>query len=307
MKKLLKVLFLGTLWICIFAGVAAGTFYALYAFFDNAPDLPASQAASQGPPNIPVFVNEIYSEYIEEDDNEEEEEEPPFPTELHIVSNTAQSRPQVPAQAQTPNTTDGVVDNSLLPWNLVLVNRYNFLSADFQVDLAAIGGGHYIDARAARNVSFLLESARDEGLSPLVVSSHRSMARQRFLFDAQLERNLNAGMSQETAFDAARRVIAYPGSSEHNLGLAIDIVSYNHRGLNAAFGQTPEGLWLAQNAHRFGFILRYPDDKQDITNIIYEPWHFRYVGVLHATRMFEMNLVLEEYVLLFLRGEFDNE
>lgn len=188
------------------------------------------------------------------------------------------------------------VDNSLLPWNLTLVNRYNFLAIYFHPTLTPVGHGHYFDYRAADSLLAMLTSARAEGLSPIIASSFRSVYRQRYLFDRQVRRNIDAGMNADDAFEQARRVVAYPGSSEHNLGLAVDIVAYHYRNLTAFFGQTPEGLWLAQNAHRYGFILRYPYEKQHITNIIYEPWHFRYVGVEYATRMFERGLVLEEYV-----------
>jgi len=186
-----------------------------------------------------------------------------------------------------------------LPWNLTLVNRYNVLPADFEVYLSYIGNGHWFDARAAESLSAMMESARSQGLAPIVISSHRSIARQTTLFENQLNRQLNAGLSHDAAFDAARRVVAYPGESEHNLGLAVDIVANHYRNLTANFGQTPEGIWLAQNAHRYGFVLRYPYHKQHLTHIIYEPWHFRYVGVEHATTMFELDLVLEEYIELF--------
>jgi len=192
------------------------------------------------------------------------------------------------------------VDNDLLPWNLTLVNRYNFLYIYFHPTLASVGGGHYLDYRVADSLVAMLESAREEGLRPIVASSFRSVYRQRYLFDRQVTRNLNAGMDADEAFEQARRVVAYPGSSEHNLGLGVDIVAYHYRNLTANFGQTPEGQWLAQNAHNYGFILRYPYEKQHITNIIYEPWHFRYVGVEYATRMFEQGLVLEEYVAAWL-------
>jgi len=188
------------------------------------------------------------------------------------------------------------VDNSLLPWNLTLVNRYNFLGIYFHPDLLPVGHGHYFDYRAADSLLAMLASARAEDLRPIIASSFRSVYRQRYLFDRQVRRNIDAGMYADEAFEQARRVVAYPGSSEHNLGLGVDIVAYHYRNLTAYFGQTPEGIWLAQNAHRYGFILRYPYEKQHITNIIYEPWHFRYVGVEYATRMFERGLVLEEYV-----------
>jgi len=194
--------------------------------------------------------------------------------------------------------TEIVLDYTYLPWNLTLVNRYNVLPADFEVYLSDIGGGHYFDARAADSLVAMLASARSEGLSPLVVSTYRSIARQTTLFNNQLNRRLEQGMSHDDAFDAARRVVAYPGESEHNLGLAADIVANHYRNLTAGFGQTDEGIWLAQNSHRYGFVLRYPYHKQDITNIIYEPWHFRYVGVPHATTMFQLDLVLEEYIEL---------
>jgi len=222
-----------------------------------------------------------------------------------VVNRQADDEPDVVEVSQVVQNQerepDGIrVDYAYLPWNLTLVNRYNMLDADFEPTLSAIGGGHYFDTRAADSLVAMLNSARSEGLSPIVVSSYRSIARQTTLFQNQLNRRLADGLDFDEAFDAARRVVAYPGESEHNLGLAVDIVSDEHRSLNAAFGQTPEGIWLAQNSHRYGFVLRYPDHKQDITNIIYEPWHFRYVGVTHATEMFERDLVLEEYIELLI-------
>jgi len=197
-----------------------------------------------------------------------------------------------------------VADNAALPWSLILVNRYNFLDEGFAPSLASVGSGHYIDERAAQSLLDMLQAARDAdlGLRPIVTSSTRSISHQRNLFNNQVQRQRDNGLSAEDAFEAARRVVAYPGSSEHNLGLAVDIVAYDARALTAAFGQTPEGLWLAQNAHYFGFIVRYPYHKQHITNIIYEPWHFRYVGAVHAIFMFENDVVLEEYIFWRLNG-----
>jgi len=197
---------------------------------------------------------------------------------------------------QNPVTAGFVADNSLLPWYLQLANRYNFLDEDFAPQLTAVGGGHHFDARAADALLDMLEAAREEGLRPIIISTHRSIARQRTLFENQLAARMAEGMDEDEAFEAARRVVAYPGSSEHNLGLAADITSETHTALTAEFGATPEGIWLAQNAHNFGFVLRYPYHKQEITNIIYEPWHFRYVGAEHAAVMFEYGLVLEEYI-----------
>ena len=194
------------------------------------------------------------------------------------------------------------VDNSLLPWYLKLVNRYNFLEYDFMPYLRPIGNGHYFDARAYTALLDMLASARAEGLSPIVVSSFRSVSRQTTLFNNRIQRFVDYGYSEEDAFEAARRIVAYPGTSEHNLGLAVDIVSNSYHGLTARQSQTAEGQWLAANSYRYGFVLRYPYDKQHITNIIYEPWHFRYVGIYAATEMFARGLVLEEYVSELLAG-----
>ena len=204
-----------------------------------------------------------------------------------------------------PGTPDFIllteVDNSLLPWYLKLVNRYNFLDYYFVPELMPVGGGHQFDVRAGDALIRMLESAQSEGLSPIVVSSFRSVSRQTYLFNRQVQRQINAGYNAADAFEAARRIVAYPGSSEHNLGLAVDIVSYSYRYLTAAQAYTPEGIWLAANSYRYGFILRYPYYHQHITNIIFEPWHFRYVGVYAATEMFRRGLVLEEFVSERLR------
>jgi D-alanyl-D-alanine carboxypeptidase len=205
---------------------------------------------------------------------------------------------------EEPDPNAIFVDYAYLPWNLKLVNRYNVMHPDFEPYLSSIGNGHYFDARAADSLVAMLDSARSQGLSPMVVSGHRSISRQRTLFNNQYNRQLERGLSSAEAHDAARRVVAYPGESEHNLGLAVDIVAVNYTSLTASFGQTPEGIWLANNSYRYGFVLRYPHHKQDITHIIYEPWHFRYVGVAHATAMFERDLVLEEYLQLLV---FNNE
>ena len=198
--------------------------------------------------------------------------------------------------AQEPTHLLTTVDNSLLPWYLKLVNRDNFLDYYFMPQLMYIGNGHQFDARAYSALLAMIASAEAEGLSPIVVSSFRSVSRQTTLFNNRIQRFVDEGYSQEDAFEAARRIVAYPGTSEHNLGLAVDIVSNNYHGLTAQQAYTPEGIWLAANSYRYGFVLRYPYDKQHITNIIFEPWHFRYVGVYAATEMFARNLVLEEYV-----------
>jgi len=207
---------------------------------------------------------------------------------------TYYERPDVPPAVELLTE----VDNSLLPWYLKLVNRYNFLEYEFypQLTYLGVGGGHRFDTRAYRALLDMLESARSEGLNPIIASSFRSVSRQTYLFNRQVQRHIDVGYSAEDAFEAARRVVAYPGTSEHNLGLAVDIVSSDYHGLTARQAETPEGIWLAENSYRYGFVMRYPYYQQHITNIIFEPWHFRYVGVYAAAEMFARGLVLEEFV-----------
>ena len=305
MKKLLKIMILILAGATTFFVVSAGTVFVLSAYFDIGPTPEIFELASgrldrfltetdlrdntenldnhNYPKDAEVYIEDYYEIYVPLSKADEENK-------LHIDENNI-------------DVSEMVVDNSLLPWNLKLVNRHNFLDADFMPYLTLIGGGMYFDARAADNLIEMLESARAAGLSPIAVSSFRSIDRQRILFDNQVNRRLDEGMDFDDAFDAARRVVAYPGSSEHNLGLAVDIVAANYRNLTANFGLTDEGIWLAENAHHFGFVLRYPYHKQHITNIIYEPWHFRYVGKESAAVMFERDLVLEEYIAELLFGQ----
>ena len=284
------IAFRGLLVILIIVGICAGVFFGVNALFEISDS-----------PGMDVLA--LPGNTAEEDIDEELPEEQELPEEVDETEENAGYEYEYEHVHTEGIYEDGrVVNNDLLPWNLILVNRYNFLDEDFVPPLASIGGGHYFDARAADALLSMMESARSEGLSPIVLSPYRSIARQRTLFDNQVNRQIDAGLSPNDAFEAARRVVAYPGSSEHNLGLGVDIVADNYRILTAGFGRTPEGIWLAENAHRYGFVLRYPYHKQDITNIIYEPWHFRYVGIPHAERMFDGDMVLEEYVLEFLHN-----
>ena len=181
-------------------------------------------------------------------------------------------------------------------WRLILVNPWNPLPQDYQVDLADLGDGFFIDQRVYPALTAMLEAARAEGLSPMVRSAYRTHETQQALYDNKVERLINQGYSSEDAPREAARWVAYPGTSEHEAGLALDIVSESYRDLVEAQADTPEQQWLMANAHRFGFILRYPKEKQDITGIGYEPWHYRYVGEEAAEEIHTGNLCLEEYL-----------
>ncbi|MDR3052262.1 MAG: M15 family metallopeptidase [Coriobacteriales bacterium] len=181
-------------------------------------------------------------------------------------------------------------------WMLALVNAENPLPNNHAPRLRSLANGLPFDERAIDQLEGMLAAARAEGLSPLVCSAYRSIDTQRELFDNKVARLRASGMDGAQADAQARREVAYPGTSEHNLGLAADIVSLSYQSLDVAQASTPEFQWLLRHCAEYGFILRYPKDKMGITGVIYEPWHFRYVGVEAATEITEQNLCLEEYL-----------
>lgn len=141
---------------------------------------------------------------------------------------------------------------------------------------------------AGEALALLFDAAYDEAQLTLYgVSAYRSYARQYTIYATNL---VTQGIAHTNRYSAA------PGRSEHQTGLAIDISCASEGfGLETTFADTPEGIWVAENAHRFGFILRYPKDKEDITGYNYEPWHLRYVGTELAGYLFETGLTLDEY------------
>ena len=212
---------------------------------------------------------------------------------------------QIPEPAEPPDQAVSVPAETSPPpsetepeadWRLILVNPWNSLPRDFQVELTALGDGFYIDERVYPALTEMLEAARAEGLSPVVRSAYRTYEAQQTLYDNKVERLIAQGYSPEDAPREAAKWVAYPGTSEHEAGLALDIVAESWRDLVEDQENTPEQQWLMANAHHFGFILRYPREKQDVTGIGYEPWHYRYVGEEAASRIHAANLCLEEYL-----------
>ncbi|NLW17030.1 MAG: M15 family metallopeptidase [Firmicutes bacterium] len=181
---------------------------------------------------------------------------------------------------------------------LILVNADNPLVGDLELELKTIQGNFKLEEKAADAYLQMKEAAKADGISLLVVSAHRPVATQERLYKNKVQEYVNKGYSETEAATVAATIVARPGTSEHHTGLAVDIVTPDFQRLVAAFADTPAGRWLAANAHKYGFVLRYPKDKTDITGIIYEPWHFRYVGLEHAQYMYENNLCLEEYLSL---------
>lgn len=178
---------------------------------------------------------------------------------------------------------------------LDLVNKTHPLPADYVppdlTEVTAVAPGApatQLSAPAAAAFEQLSASAEAEGYTILLQSGYRSYERQKKLF---------AGYVKRDGQNAAEQYSAPPGCSEHQMGLAVDVTSpsVNYK-LDHNFGSTAEGSWLAENAHRFGFIIRYLEGKQDITGYIYEPWHIRYVGKKPAAEIYQQNITLEEYL-----------
>lgn len=150
---------------------------------------------------------------------------------------------------------------------------------------------YYFDERAFDDAMDMILAAREDGINLVILSTYRTYARQTELYNNKVKYYLNKGYSQANAEKHASTVVAIPGTSDHNLGLAID---FNY--LEEKYENKPSLKWLRENGEKYGFVMRYPKGKENITGVIYEPWHFRYVGKEHAKIMNEKNMCLEEYV-----------
>lgn len=182
------------------------------------------------------------------------------------------------------------------PWYLVLVNNKNPMKDGYVPELTELEPDYSVDSRIAKAAKQMLQDAEDAGLHILICSAYRSVERQEQVFNESLEERLDRGMDYWDAFADNRLSVAEPGTSEHALGLALDLISNQYTELDEGQEQTKEAKWLKENCHKYGFILRYPPEKTDITGIIYEPWHYRYVGVEDATKIMELGITLEEYL-----------
>lgn len=181
-------------------------------------------------------------------------------------------------------------------WNLVLVNQWNPLPEGYDPTVTQLKNGHAIDERAYPDLQEMMDDCRAAGLNPLICSSYRTMEKQKTLFSNKVNEYLAQGYSQEKAEEAAGKLVAVPGTSEHQLALALDIVDVSNQLLDKSQENTPVQKWLMKNSWKYGFILRYPTDKSDITGISYEPWHYRYVGKEVAKEIYESGVCLEEYL-----------
>lgn len=188
------------------------------------------------------------------------------------------------------------IDSELTDWNLILVNQENQISENYYFELENIENGHKVDKRIQEKTKQMLEAARREGVKPFICSSYRSNNTQKALFNKKVNQYKKNQYTKEDAKKEASRWVAPPGTSEHEIGLAIDIVSKDYQILDEKQEKTEVQKWLIENCNKYGFVLRYPTNKKEITKVNYEPWHYRYVGVENAKFMKEKDFCLEEYI-----------
>ena len=215
----------------------------------------------------------------------------------------------VPPEAEptpTPTPTPPPNIRNILPgisrsdWELKLVNNTYILPATFAPDVAATRDDQYFDARAVDALEEMLTAAEAAGYTVCVRAAYRPFSTQAYLFNGRASQiQWGTTMTLLEAEKEARKVVAYPGTSEHQLGLCADILDSKDTPMKA---EEVEGLpllkWLQLHCADYGFILRYPKDKQELTGW-YEPWHFRYVGKESAKYIMDKHLCLEEFIALF--------
>lgn len=178
----------------------------------------------------------------------------------------------------------------------LLVNLWNPLPEDYTVELEKLEGGLQIAAEARPALEQMLSDCQAAGLDVTVCSAYRTESTQNRLYQNKIARLRAAGYSREEALAEAGRWVAPPGTSEHQMGLAVDIMATDYPVLDEKQAQTEEQQWLMEHCWEYGFILRYPTDKSSVTGIGYEPWHYRYVGREVAASIRERGICLEEYI-----------
>lgn len=198
----------------------------------------------------------------------------------------------------TPGTVTSAAGKSKKTeqWNLILVNPWNEVPEDYEVKLTRLRNGQAVDSRCYPMLQQMMDDCRADGLNPYICASYRTMKKQKALFADKVRRVLLEGCPKDEAEDEAAKTVARPGTSEHQLGLALDIVDADDPRLETWQEDTPVQQWLMKNSWKYGFVLRYPPEKSSITGIIYEPWHYRYVGRQAAEEMYARGLCLEEYL-----------
>ena len=181
-------------------------------------------------------------------------------------------------------------------WSLVLINNESPLDTSYAPSLTKITDEYSVDSRIADDTKKMFQDAADAGMSLNIVSAYRDYETQKGVFNDTMLNWIYQGKTPLEAYDETKQSVAVPGTSEHATGLAMDITSPTYQELDDEQENTDEAKWLKANCANYGYILRYPTNKSDVTGIVYEPWHFRYVGKTAAKEIMKQGITLEEYL-----------
>lgn len=202
--------------------------------------------------------------------------------------------------SHAPGAKDAIINGYLS-----LLNKEYILKDELDIDLVSVGNGHQLERRCAAEITQMIKDAKKDGMRMNLTSAYRTYMKQVYLFKNKIERLEQQGYSHEKAVKEAGTVVAVPGTSEHQLGLTLDFVTGSYKNLDEGIRNTKEYQWTEEHAWEYGYVIRYPKDKSDITGIISEPWHLRYVGIPAAQLMTEQNLCLEEFLGVAYDGQRD--
>ncbi len=210
-----------------------------------------------------------------------------------LLENREQDGYQAPSTDVAMAGEEYVFDSS--DWRLMLINKQHPIPEEYDFTLGTFTAGMRCDERIIEDLLLMMQAAKDDGVNLEVCSPYRGDNRQEYLFNRKIKNYMGQGMSYMEAYKRASQIVTVPGASEHQVGLALDIWSDTYKSLDKGFEDTAGGQWLAQHSYEYGFILRYPEGKEYITSIEYEPWHFRYVGREAAMIMKQEDICLEEF------------
>ena len=240
----------------------------------------------------------------------EEMEDGDFSISMNDIEDTVKNSAAEFSQSDASFVSDGDTDENTLvvdelgnqkkasfrdDWSLILINRQHPIPDDYEFELETIKGSIKSDRRVVSYVLDMIRAAQDDGVTLYICSPYRDYQKQEKLFENKMKFYTRQGFSESEAYDLASQTVAVPGTSEHQIGLAFDFISDDYSQLDEGFAETDAGKWLKENAADYGFILRYPKDKEEITGIEFEPWHYRFVGTNASREIMDSGLCLEEY------------
>lgn len=250
---------------------------------------------------------------VTETSSRPESSEVSTPSVVTSASSSTSSKTQTSSAKSSTSSKVSLVVTSSAPaitakipngdWRLIIANKQYPLPESYKINVTYISGGYRLDSRIVDAYNSMISAAKQDGITLKIISGFRTYQGQTTLFNNKVNKYINQGYSREKAKELAAQYVAPPGTSEHLTGLAVDLISTNwysyNSDLNSNFEKTKEFEWLYNNCAEFGFVLRYPKDKEAITGYSYEPWHYRYVGVEAAKEIMGNKICLEEYVQRF--------